>query len=194
MAPRAYWKGRARAPSCPTQAEKTHFHQINTKTGDRLKQQLVDEPTGRVIGKEHKGRGYELSKDKYVEIGEEELEAVKLESSHTIDIDDFVPADEIDERYLDKPYYIVLDVKLGAFFRNDNSALGAYGKTTEVGRRVAHDGFDGSRASAGMSAEHRHRNPFGRAVRLACRCRFAEPDWICRLRPRDRNNRAAVAS
>jgi len=123
MAPRAYWNGSLKLSlvTCPialypasTQAEKTHFHQINTKTGHRLKQQLVDEQTGRVVDKDHKGRGYELSKGRYVEIDEEELEAVKLESTHTIEIDDFVPAADIDERYLDKPYYIIPNGKAGA--------------------------------------------------------------------------------
>jgi Ku protein len=123
MAPRAYWKGSLKLSlvSCPialypasTQAEKTHFHQINTKTGHRLKQQMVDEMTGRVVEKDHKGRGYELSKGRYVKIDEEELDAVKLDSTHTIEIDDFVPAEDIDERYLDKPYYIVPNGKAGA--------------------------------------------------------------------------------
>jgi DNA end-binding protein Ku len=123
MAPRAYWKGSLKLSlvTCPialypasTVAEKTHFHQINTKTGHRLKQQMIDQETGRVVDKEHKGRGYELSKGRYVPIEEEELEAVKLESTHTIDIDDFVPAEEIDERYLEKPYYIVPSDKAGA--------------------------------------------------------------------------------
>ena len=123
MAPRAYWNGSLKLSlvTCPialypasSQAEKTHFHQINTKTGHRLKQQMVDEQTGRVVDKDHKGRGYELSKGRYVEIDEEELEAVKLESTHTIEIDDFVPAEDIDQRYLDKPYYIVPDGKVGA--------------------------------------------------------------------------------
>src|ERR1700749_4853229 len=123
MAPRAYWKGSLKLSlvTCPialypasTQAEKTHFHQINTKTGHRLKQQLVDEQTGRVVDKDHKGKGYELSKGRYVEIDEDELNAVKLESTHTIEIDDFVPAEEIDKRYLDKPYYIVPNGKAGA--------------------------------------------------------------------------------
>ena len=123
MAPRAYWKGSLKLSlvSCPialypasTQAEKTHFHQINTKTGHRLKQQMVDEGTGRVVYKDHKGRGYELSKGRYVEIEEDELDAVKLDSTHTIEIDDFVPADDIDQRYLDKPHYIVPTGKAGA--------------------------------------------------------------------------------
>ena len=123
MAPRAYWKGSLKLSlvTCPialypasTQAEKTHFHQINTKTGHRLKQQMVDEETGRVVDKEHKGRGYELSKGRYVQIEEDELDAVKIESTHTIEIDHFVPSEEIDERYLDKPYYIVPAGKAGA--------------------------------------------------------------------------------
>jgi Ku protein len=122
MAPRAYWKGSLKLSlvTCPialypasTQAEKTHFHQINTRTGHRLKQQMVDEQTGRVVDKEHKGRGYELSEGRYVQIEEDELEAVKLESTHTIEIDSFVPAEDIDERYLDKPYYIVPNGKAG---------------------------------------------------------------------------------
>jgi hypothetical protein len=56
-----------------SQSDKTHFHQINTRTGHRLRQQMVDEETGRRVDSEHKGRGYELSKGKYVEIDEDEL-------------------------------------------------------------------------------------------------------------------------
>ena len=98
--PRAYWKGflRLSLVTCPielfpasSQAEKTHFHQINKKTGNRLRQQMVDEETGRVVEGDDKGRGYELSKGRYVEIEEDELEAVEIESTHTIDIDSFVP-------------------------------------------------------------------------------------------------------
>jgi Ku protein len=96
-----------------TYAEKTHFHQINRKTGHRLRQQMVDEVTGDVVEGDNKGRGYELSSGKYVEIEPEELEAVELESTRTIDIDKFVPEDEIDKRYYDKPYYIVPDDKSG---------------------------------------------------------------------------------
>ena len=123
MAPRAFWKGYLRLSmvTCPielypatSQAEKTHFHQINRKTGNRLRQQMVDEETGKVVDKEDKTRGYEVSKGRYVEIDDEELEAVQLESTHTIDIDSFVPASEIDPRYRDRPYYLVPDGKVGA--------------------------------------------------------------------------------
>jgi Ku protein len=122
MAPRAYWKGSLKLSlvSCPvvlypasTSAEKTHFHMINKETGNRLKQQMVDAETGEVVEGDQKARGYELKKGHYVEIEKQELEAVQIESNHTIDIDSFVPKDEIDKRYLDRPYYIAPDGKAG---------------------------------------------------------------------------------
>jgi Ku protein len=122
MAPRAYWKGSLKLSlvSCPialypasTAAEKTRFHMINRETGNRLKQQMVDSETGDIVQGDQKGRGYELKKGSYVEIEKEELEAVQIESNRTIDIDSFVPRDEIDKRYLDNPYYIVPDGKAG---------------------------------------------------------------------------------
>lgn len=121
-APRAYWKGTLKLSlvSCPvalypasTTVEKTRFHMINRETGNRLKQQMVDTETGDIVEGDQKGRGYEVSKGKYVEIEKDELEAVQIESNHTIDIDAFVPEDEIDKRYLDHPYYIRPDGKAG---------------------------------------------------------------------------------
>jgi DNA end-binding protein Ku len=120
MAPRAYWKGSLKLSlvTCPvvlypasTSVEKTRFHMINKETGNRLKQQMIDTETGDVVESDQKGRGYEVSKGKYVEIEAEELEAVQIESNHTIEIDSFVPRDEIDKRYLDRPYYIAPDGK-----------------------------------------------------------------------------------
>src|SRR4030088_2001139 len=122
MAPRAYWKGSLKLSlvSCPlalypatTSVEKTHFHMINKQTGHRLKQQMVDTETGDVVEGDQKARGYELKKGEYVEVEREELDAVQIESSHTIDIDSFVPEDEIDKRYLNHPYYIVPNGKAG---------------------------------------------------------------------------------
>lgn len=122
MLPRAYWKGSLKLSlvTCPvalypasTTVERTRFHMINTETGNRLKQQMVDSETGEVVEKEQKGRGYEIVKGEYVPIDKEELEAVEIESNHTIDIDSFVPRDEIDQRYLDNPYYLVPDGKTG---------------------------------------------------------------------------------
>lgn len=122
MPPRAYWKGSLKLSlvTCPialypasTSVEKIRFHMINRETGNRLKQQMVDSETGDVVEKEQKGRGYEVSKGEYVEIEPDELEAVQIESSHTIDIDSFVPVDEIDKRYLNNPYYIAPNGKEG---------------------------------------------------------------------------------
>jgi Ku protein len=120
--PRAYWKGSLKLSlvSCPvllypasTSVDKTRFHMINKETGNRLKQQMVDAQTGDIVEGDQKGRGYELKKGEYVEIEKDELEAVQIESNHTIDIDSFVPRDEIDKRYLNHPYYIVPDGKAG---------------------------------------------------------------------------------
>jgi DNA end-binding protein Ku len=120
--PRAYWKGSLKLSlvSCPvvlypasTSVDKTRFHMINKETGNRLKQQMVDAETGDVVESDQKGRGYELRKGEYVEVEKEELEAVQIESNHTIDIDSFVPRDEIDERYINNPYYIAPDGKAG---------------------------------------------------------------------------------
>lgn len=122
-APRAYWKGSLKLSlvSCPvvlypaaTTVEKTRFHMINTETGNRLKQQMVDAETGDVVEKDQKGRGYEISKGEFIAIEKDELEAVQIESTHTISIDNFVPRDEIDKRYLNNPYYIAPDGKAGA--------------------------------------------------------------------------------
>jgi DNA end-binding protein Ku len=119
MAPRAYWKGTLKLSlvSCPvvlypatTSAEKTRFHMINRETGNRLKQ-MVDSETGDIVESDQKGRGYEIRKGKYVEIEPEELEAVQIDSNHTIDIESFVPSDEINQRYLNHPYYIAPDGK-----------------------------------------------------------------------------------
>ena len=120
--PRAYWKGSLKLSlvSCPvvlypasTTVDKTRFHMINTETGNRLKQQMVDAETGDVVEKDQKGRGYEVSKGEFIEIEKEELEAVQIESNHTIDIDSFVPREEIDKRFLNNPYYIAPDGKAG---------------------------------------------------------------------------------
>ncbi|MBV9567977.1 MAG: Ku protein [Hyphomicrobiales bacterium] len=122
MAPRAYWKGSLKLSlvTCPvalypatTAVEKTRFHMINTETGNRLRQQMVDEETGDVVESDQKARGYEIAKGKYIEIEKEELDAVQIESNHSIDIDSFVPRDEIDRRFLNHPYYIVPDGKAG---------------------------------------------------------------------------------
>jgi DNA end-binding protein Ku len=122
MAPRAYWKGYLKLSlvSCPialypaaSSSERVSFHRINKKTGHRLKQQNVDSAGGEPVDKEDIGRGYEVGRGEYILVEDEELEKIQIESTHTIDIDSFVPRPEIDERYIDSPYYVVPTDKVG---------------------------------------------------------------------------------
>jgi DNA end-binding protein Ku len=119
--PRPYWKGYLKLSlvSCPialytatSSGDRVAFRQINKKTGNRLRQQLVDEGTGEPIDPDDKGRGYEVDKGVYLPVEDEELDAIAIESSHTIDIDSFVPKSEVDERYIDSPYYLVPENKV----------------------------------------------------------------------------------
>jgi DNA end-binding protein Ku len=116
MAPRAYWKGYLKLSlvSCPialfpatSEREKISFHQINKDTGHRIKYRKVDAETGDEVDSEKIVKGYEVGKSAYIEIDPEELEAIAIESKRTIEIDEFVPKKEIDELYLNTPYYIV---------------------------------------------------------------------------------------
>jgi DNA end-binding protein Ku len=122
MAPRAYWRGflKLSLVSCPialfpatSQREKISFHQLNKQTGHRIKQRKVDAVTGQEVDSENIIKGYEIGRDAYVEIDPEELEAIAVESKRTIEIDQFVPKDEIDQLYLDTPYYILPDGEVG---------------------------------------------------------------------------------
>ncbi len=122
MAPRANWKGYLRLSlvSCPialypasSLSEKVSFNRINRKTGHRLKQQNVDSETGEVVPREDIARGYELGKDQYLIVEDQEIDAVQIESTRTIEIDQFVPRSEIDDRFIDSPYYLAPDGKVG---------------------------------------------------------------------------------
>jgi DNA end-binding protein Ku len=122
MAPRAYWKGYLKLSlvSCPialypasSSSERVSFNRINKKTGTRLKQQNVDAETGEPVDREDIGRGYEIGKGQYLQVEDDELEKIEIESTHTIAIDSFVPRSEIDDRYLDSPYYIAPTDKVG---------------------------------------------------------------------------------
>ena len=123
MAPRAYWKGflRLSLVSCPialypatSEREKISFHQINRKTGHRIRYLKVDSETGKEVDRDEIVKGYELSKGDYVQVEPEELEAVAIESKRMIEIDEFVPRKEIDELFFANPYYIVPDGDVGA--------------------------------------------------------------------------------
>ena len=110
MAPRAYWKGYLKLSlvSCPialypasSSSERVSFNRINTKTGNRLKQQMVDSETGEPVEREDIGRGYEYAKGQYIMVEDEELANQRL------------PRSEIDDRYLESPYYIAPTDKVG---------------------------------------------------------------------------------
>src|SRR5271166_4038843 len=85
---------------------RSNVRQLNKKTGNRLRQQLVDDVTREPVEAADKGRGYEYAKNSYLSVEDEEIESIEVESNHMIEIDSFVPRSEIDERYLDSPYYI----------------------------------------------------------------------------------------
>jgi DNA end-binding protein Ku len=122
MAPRANWKGflRLSLVTCPvalypatSESEKISFNQLNKQTGHRIKYVKVDADTGEEVPNEDIVKGYALDKETFIEVSKEELENVALESTRTIDIDEFVDKAEIDPRYLIRPYYLRPDGKVG---------------------------------------------------------------------------------
>jgi DNA end-binding protein Ku len=122
VAPRAYWKGYLKLSlvSCPislfpatSEREKVSFHQLHKQTGNRIKYKKVDSETGREVEAEDLIKGYEVSKGDYIELEPEELDAIAIESKRVIEIDKFVPKADIDELYLNNPYYIVPDGEVG---------------------------------------------------------------------------------
>src|ERR1700759_962632 len=122
MAPRANWKGflRLSLVTCPvalypatSESEKVSFNQINRKTGHRIKYSKVDAETGDEVTSEDIVKGYKVDTDTYIEVTKDELDDIALDSNRTIEIDEFVPKSDIDNRYLIRPYYLVPDGKVG---------------------------------------------------------------------------------
>ncbi len=122
MAPRANWKGflRLSLVTCPvalypatSDTEKVSFNQINRKTGHRIKYAKVDADTGEEVANEDIMKGYKVDTDTYIEVSKDELDELALESTRTIEIDEFVPRTDIDSRYVIRPYYLVPDGKVG---------------------------------------------------------------------------------
>src|SRR6186997_3489795 len=122
MAPRANWKGflRLSLVTCPvalfpatSESEKISFNQINKKTGHRIRYLKVDAETGEEVPSEDIIKGYQVDKGQYLEMTKDELESIALDSTRTIEIDEFMPRIEIDDLYLVRPYYIVPDGKVG---------------------------------------------------------------------------------
>lgn len=122
MAARSNWKGYLKLSlvSCPVQLfpatttkDRVSFHLLHRDTGNRLRRKLVDPETDEEVEADEQVRGYQVAKNEYVTLEEEEIESVAIESTHTIDIETFVPREEIDETFLDTPYFLTPDGKLG---------------------------------------------------------------------------------
>ena len=121
--PRASWNGflRLSLVSCPvalvpatTEAKRVRFNQLNSETGNRLQQQLIDSQTGEVVDRDQIVKGYEYERGRYVTIDDDELKALQIESSKIIDLERFVDRDEVDPVYLDTRYYVYPDGELAA--------------------------------------------------------------------------------
>lgn len=116
MAPRPNWKGflKLSLVSCgvsmypaTSTSQRIRFNIINKTTGNRIHNEVVDAETGDPVEPEDRVKGYEVEKGEYVLLEDDELDNVALESTHTIDIDEFIPMADVDRIYLDESYYIV---------------------------------------------------------------------------------------
>lgn len=115
MAPRAIWKGVLKVAelTCPvalytaaSTAERISFHTLNRKTGNRVQRQFVDEVTGKPVEHDDQVKGYDQGDGDYIVLEPEEIAAAVPESDKTLDVSTFLPCDEIDDVFLDRPYYI----------------------------------------------------------------------------------------
>lgn len=120
MASRPSWQGHLKLSlvTCPvslytatSSGGDVHFNLINPKTNNRIKMITTDPDTG-PIERSELVKGYEVSKGEYILLTDEEIKSVRLESTKTIDIERFVPADDIDRLYWDNPYYLAPDGKM----------------------------------------------------------------------------------
>ncbi len=116
MAPRPNWKGFLKLSlvscsvamySATTTSERIRFNIINKKTGNRIRNEVVDAETGDPVDKDDRVKGYKLEGNEYLLLEDEELDNVALDSTHTIEIEEFMPVDEVDRIYLDESFYIV---------------------------------------------------------------------------------------
>ena len=122
MAPRSNWKGYLKLSlvsasiaiyPATSSSEKVRFNTLNRATGNRLKRKMVDAVTGRKCQTEEQIKGYAVGKDQYVQVEDDELANIAIESTHTVDIGKFVPKASIDDRYRDTPYYLAPEDRVG---------------------------------------------------------------------------------
>jgi DNA end-binding protein Ku len=117
------WRGflRLSLVSCPvtlspatSETSRIRLNQLNKTTHNRVRIRLVDEETGKEVERSDIVKGYQIEKGQYVLLDDEELEAIQIESSKTIDLETFVDADQIDRIYFEKPYYVAPDGDVAA--------------------------------------------------------------------------------
>src|SRR5436853_450769 len=150
------------------------LRQINKATGNRLRQQLIDEETREPVAPEHKGRGYEVAKGQYLIVEEAELEAIEIESTHTIEIDSFVPRSQIDQRFFDTPYYVLPSEPVGQeAFAVIHEAMRGKGMVA-LGRLVL------AKRERVIALEAYDKGLFGTTLRYPYEMRKAE-DYFCDL-------------
>jgi len=115
MAPRPAWKGYLKLSlvtcavelsSATSEGDKISFHVLNRKTGNRVRRQYVHAESGKPVAEKDQVSGYEIGTGEFLLVEEDEIEAVQIESSHTLALDTFVKTSEIEQVYLDKPYYL----------------------------------------------------------------------------------------
>ena len=123
MAARPSWQGHLKLSlvTCPVALYNAisprgdvHFNLINPDTGNRIRMLTIDAGTEEPVERKSLVKGYEIEKGQYVTVTQEEIDSVRLESTKTIDIESFVPSEEIDRLYWDNPYYLVPDGKMAA--------------------------------------------------------------------------------
>jgi DNA end-binding protein Ku len=136
--PRASWSGflRLSLVTCPvylspatTESKRIRLNQLNSETGNRVSQRLVDSKTGEELARDQIAKGYEFDRGRYVTITDDELKELQIESSKIIDLDRFVSRDEVDPLYLDAPYYVYPDGEIATeTFRVIGEAMARTGK------------------------------------------------------------------
>jgi DNA end-binding protein Ku len=115
VAPRAIWKGFLKVSelafpialyAAGTTSERIAFHTINRKTGNRVRREFIDEETERPVEREAQVKGYEVAKDQYILLEQEEIQKTIPQSDKTIRVEAFIPCDEVDTVYFDRPYFL----------------------------------------------------------------------------------------
>ncbi|MFD1703474.1 Ku protein [Methylopila henanensis] len=123
MAMKAFWKGYLKLSlvTCPvamtpatSESERIRFHTLNRKTGNRVVSEYVDSVTGKPVASDDEVKGYERGENDHVMLEDDELDAVALETTHTIDIEMFCPRNSVGWIWYDKPHYLAPNDKVGA--------------------------------------------------------------------------------